>query len=79
MIKAKLIAMVLCVLLSLANLSLYRSYVYQDYRGYIADILKYTLSHIDGDDLRACVETLEESDKYRETSHGGLAEMYRIP
>lgn len=58
---------ILCVLLIFANLTLYRNYVYQDYRGYITDILYYTLDHIDGDDLRNCIETLEESEKYKET------------
>lgn len=57
----------LCVLLNITNLHLYRKYVYADYRGYIADILDYTLAHIDADDLRACVESGEESEKYRET------------
>lgn len=57
----------LCLLLSLANLTIYRDYVYKDYKGYIEDILKYTLSRIDGDDLRTCIETGEESPKYKET------------
>ena len=58
---------ILCVLLSIANLSIYRQYVYDDYRGYIRDILDYTVCHIDGDDLKHCIETLEESPKYKET------------
>ena len=57
----------LCVLLSMANLSLYKSYVYDDYRGYIRDILDYTISHIDGDDLKVCIDTGKESAKYKET------------
>ena len=57
----------LCALLSIANLTLYRSYVYNDYRGYIAEILDYTLAHIDGDDLKACIATREESETYKET------------
>lgn len=57
----------LCVLLSIANLSLYKSYVYDDYRGYIRDILDYTISHIDGDDLKVCIDTGKESAKYKET------------
>ena len=58
---------ILCVLLSIANLNIYRQYVYDDYRGYIRDILDYTVCHIDGDDLKHCIETLEESPKYKET------------
>ena len=57
----------LCVLLSVANLSIYRKYVYDDYRGYISDILHYTLSHIDGDDLEQCIQTGEESPQYKQT------------
>ena len=57
----------LCVLLSLANLTIYRNYVFQDYRTYIADILDYTMAHIDADDLKACADTCEESEKYKET------------
>ena len=57
----------LCILLSIANLTLYKNYVYQDYREYIAEILNFTMSYIDGDDLRLCIETGEESEKYKET------------
>lgn len=62
-----LFIIVLCILLSMANLSIYESYVYNDYREYIADILRYAMAHIDGDDLKVCVETGEESKKYKET------------
>ena len=58
---------ILCILLNIANLKIYRNYVYDDYRGYISDILHYTASHIDGDDLKHCIETREESAKYKET------------
>ena len=58
---------ILCVLLSLANLRIYRNFVYSDYRGYISDILSYTSAHIDGDDLKRCIETGEESPRYKET------------
>ena len=43
---------ILCVLLSMTNLSIYKSYVYNDYQGYITDILNYTMSQIDADDLK---------------------------
>lgn len=58
---------VLCVLLSVANLKIYRNYVYDDYRGYITDILNYTRDHIDGDDLQRCIETGVESPTYKKT------------
>ena len=50
----------LCILLSLANPVLYQNYVFHDYRDYISDLLLYTLDHIDGDDLKACIETSKE-------------------
>ena len=59
----------LCVVLSHVNLSVYRSYVYDDYRGYIEDILNYTLAHIDGDDLQTCILTGQESETYKQTLH----------
>ena len=57
----------LSVLLSMANLSIYRENVYRDSRNYISDILSLTISHIDGEDLKHCIETGEESPKYKET------------
>lgn len=57
----------LCILLCYANLSIYKKYVYDDYKDYISDILNYTMSHIDGDDLEECIKTGEESEKYKET------------
>lgn len=57
----------LSFLLSVTNLTLHRQFVYNDYQSYIKDILGYTLSHIDGDDLKQCIDTRKESDKYKET------------
>lgn len=57
----------LCALLSVTNLSLYKRSVYKDYRGYIANILDYTIAQIDGDDLKTCIDTLEESEQYKKT------------
>ena len=57
----------LCALLSFANLSMYKRYVYADYQSYIADLLDYTLSEIDGDDLKACIDSGEESEQYKKT------------
>ena len=62
-----LFIVILCVLLSMTNLSIYKSYVYNDYQGYITDILNYTMSQIDADDLKTCIETGVESEKYKET------------
>ena len=57
----------LCFLLSIANLTLYRNYVYKDYRSYISEILNTAMSFIDPEDLKTCIETREESEKYKET------------
>ena len=57
----------LCVLLSIANLTLYKNYVYNDYREYISEILNTAMSYIDPDDLRTCIEKRVESEKYKET------------
>jgi diguanylate cyclase (GGDEF)-like protein len=57
----------LCITLSVTNLYIYSKYVYDDYRGYITDILNYVMSNIDADDLKHCIETGEESEKYKET------------
>lgn len=61
--------LVLCLLLSVANLTIYKNYVYNDYRSYISELLDFAMAHVDGDDLQNCIETLEESDKYKETLH----------
>ena len=58
---------ILSVFMSVANLSLHGSYVYSDYRKYITDILGYVSDHIESEDLKQCIETGEESGKYRET------------
>lgn len=57
----------LCVILSFVNLTLYKNYVYDSYRNYIAELIDYNLAHIDGDNLKACIDSGEESDKYKET------------
>ena len=57
----------LCLLLSIANFTLYRNYVYQDYREYIVEILNAAMSYIDCDDLKNCIETKQESEQYKET------------
>ena len=57
----------LCFLLSIANLTLYKHYVYQDYRSYISEILNAAMSYIDPEDLKVCIETGKESGKYKET------------
>lgn len=55
----------LCVLLSIANHLLFTNYVYDDYQTYIRELLHVSLSQIDGDDLKDCIESKEESEKYK--------------
>ena len=57
----------LSVLLSIDNLTLHRDYVYSDYKNYIANILNYVYDQIDVEDLKQCIDTKEESEKYRQT------------
>lgn len=59
--------LLISIVLSFANLTLHKNFVYKDYEVYIEDILKYTQAHIDGDDLKECIETKVESEKYKET------------
>ena len=57
----------LSIVLSVANLSLHRNFVYQNYREYITDILTYVSDQIDADDLKQCIQTKVESEKYKDT------------
>ena len=57
----------LSIVLSFANLELHKNYVYQNYRAYITDILTYIADEIDVDDLKQCIQTKVESEKYEET------------
>ena len=58
---------ILSVLLTIDNLTLHRNYVYSDYKGYISDLLSYVSDHIDAEDLKQCIETKQESEKFKET------------
>ena len=57
----------LSVILSVTNLMIHRNFIYSDYKSYIKDILNYSMSQIDADDLKVCIETKEESEKYKTT------------
>lgn len=57
---------IICVSLSVTNIALHTNFIYNDYETYIKDVLNYTKSHIDADDLKNCIETKEESEKYKE-------------
>ena len=57
---------ILSVLLSLVNWYGYRNALYQRYRDYITDLLKYAEFNINEDDLKQCVETGVKSEHFNE-------------
>lgn len=57
----------LSTFMSIGNYMMHKGYVYQDYQNRITSILDYTKSHIDANDLKECIETKVESEKYKET------------
>ena len=66
-IASILFLIIISASLSVTNIVLHTNFVYNDYEIYIEDILNYTKSHIDADDLKNCIDTKEESEKYKET------------
>ena len=58
---------ILCLTLSVLNYYNQRNAHYQRYRSHITDILRYVENHIDAEDTKRCIETLEESETYKAT------------
>lgn len=58
---------ILCLTLSVFNYISERNSLYERYQVYISDILHYVDSVIDDEDLKQCIETGQESEKYKET------------
>ena len=56
----------LCVAVCVSQYFSIRHTFFQSYRSYIGNVLRYTASGIDADDLSECIRTGEESPKYRE-------------
>ena len=56
----------LCLVLSIANQMIYKTGLYHRYEDHIRDILTFTRSQIDTDDLEKCIQTGEKSSKYLE-------------
>lgn len=54
----------LCLVLSLVNQATYKRGLYARYENHIKDILTFTRSQIDADDLAQCIQTGEKSPKY---------------
>ena len=58
---------VLCLSLSVFNYIFQRKTLYERYQTFITDILHYVDRRIDDEDLKQCIETVQESEKYKET------------
>lgn len=56
----------LCLVLSVVNYSTYKASLYRRYESHIRDILNFTRSQIDADDLAKCLKSKFKSPKYRE-------------
>lgn len=56
----------LCIIIGLISYFSFKRALYRRYEAYIDDILTYVDNHIDDDDLKKCMETLERSEKYDE-------------
>jgi len=56
----------LCLVLSVVNYATYTRGLYERYSSHITDILNFTRSQIDVDDLAECVRTGTKSEKYYE-------------
>lgn len=58
---------ILCLTLSVANYYSRKSLLYKRYQSYITDILTYVDDQIDDADTIRCIETLQESETYKQT------------
>lgn len=56
----------LCITIGIVSFFNLSNSLNRQYETYITDILRYVDSHIDDDDLKACVDTLERSEKFDE-------------
>ena len=72
--------MVLCLVIGLVSHLNYRRSLYQRYEFYCIDLLNYVDRHIDDEDLKNCIESLERSKKYDELESfmDGIKETFNI-
>lgn len=79
-IGSMIFILVLCLFLNILTYRNFRKALYSSYEERITDILVYVHSHIDLDDLSHCVDTLEESEKYKElmTLMDDVVEQFNI-
>ena len=61
-----LFVIVLCLGLGLINYSSYRKTLYNHYEDYMTNLLTYASTRIDVDDLKECINTGKESEKFKE-------------
>ena len=67
MVRCIMFIGILCVLLSVFNYIGYRSALYQRYEAYLTDLLLYTASNIDVEDMKECLKSGKKSEKYHQT------------
>ena len=58
---------ILCLTLSVLNYYNQRDALYRRYESHITDILRFVSSNIDGEDMKRCIDTGEESETYKKT------------
>lgn len=66
LISVMVFDLTLCLVISLVQFFTYKTTMYERCASYIENVLRYTASAIDTDDLAECIRTGEESEKYRE-------------
>lgn len=62
-----LFIVLLCLTLGILGFIIYYRGMIDKYHAYIGDALNLTLTEIDGEDLKACLESGEKSEKFRQT------------
>ncbi len=55
---------ILCLTVESIGISIFRGTIQSNYETYIQDLLNFTMTAIDADDLEQCIETLTPSEKY---------------
>ena len=60
-----LFVLVLCLCIGVGVYFSYKNFFFKQSQEHIRSIITYVTGHIDNDDLKNCVETKEESEKYK--------------
>ena len=65
MLRASILfALTLCILLSALSYFIFSGILHRQYQERLAEVVTYIEHHVDADDLRACLESGEHSEKY---------------